>query len=158
MPSDPYRPLDDEARALTGDILRSAPFAALATTTQNGQPTVSRIAFAQVGGQPMSLISTLSDHTKALTDQPLCALLLGEPGSKGDPLTHPRLTLHATAVFLDKTAPEYKTARAGWLEQRPKSQLYIDFGDFCLVRFQPMSALLNGGFGKAYRLSPADLP
>lgn len=157
MPDDPYRPLDEDARRMTAEVLRTAPFAALATLTDAGTPTVSRIAFAYVQGQAMTLISTLSDHTKALTTSPACALLLGEPGNKGDPLTHPRLTLHATAEFLDKANPAYTDTRAGWLAHRPKSQLYIDFGDFRLVRFHPSCALLNGGFGKAYRLTSEDI-
>jgi len=157
MPQDPYRPLDDDARRMTADILQAAPFAALATLTEVGTPTVSRIAFAWIGGQAVTLISTLSDHTKALATSPTCALLLGEPGDKGDPLTHPRLTLHATAEFLDKSVPEYTKFRANWLAVRPKSQLYIDFADFNLVRLIPTGALLNGGFGKAYRLAPDDI-
>lgn len=157
MPDAPYRPVDAEARALTSEILCDAPFAALATITKTGAPSISRIAFALVDGYPMTLISTLSDHTQALIDRPTCALLLGEPGAKGDPLTHPRLTLHATASFLDKTDPAYADVRESWLTQRPKSQLYIDFGDFGLLRFLPASAFLNGGFGKAYQLTLGEI-
>ena len=101
-------------------------------------------------GAPLSLISTLSHHTAALEAEPRCALLLGEPGEKGDPLTHPRLTVHARARLIGRSDEEHPGLRACFLEQRPKAKLYIDFGDFRLVRFEVVDALLNGGFGKAY--------
>jgi putative heme iron utilization protein len=47
--------------------------------------------------------------------------------------------------------------RAHWLKGHPKAALYIDFADFAFVRLTPESALLNGGFGRAFRLSPEDL-
>ena len=47
--------------------------------------------------------------------------------------------------------------REHYLSQRPKAKLYIDFGDFRLVRFDVQTAFLNGGFGKAYKLSSSDL-
>jgi putative heme iron utilization protein len=78
--------------------------------------------------------------------------LLGEPGPKGDPLTHPRLTIQAVAEAQDK-AP----LKEHYLGRYPKAQLYYDFGDFRLMRFRPVSAFLNGGFGKAYRLTAEDL-
>jgi hypothetical protein len=34
---------------------------------------------------------------------------------------------------------------------------YVDFGDFGFVRLVPLSALLNGGFGRAVRLTAQDL-
>jgi hypothetical protein len=33
----------------------------------------------------------------------------------------------------------------------------MDFGDFGFVRLVPLSAFLNGGFGRAVRLAPDDL-
>ena len=77
--------------------------------------------------------------------------MIGEPG-KGDPLAHPRLTLSVTATFIDKA----KTADA-YLAHQPKAKLYIGFGDFHMVHLKPTEGLLNGRFGKAYRLAPSDL-
>jgi putative heme iron utilization protein len=109
------------------------------------------------GGAPLSLISTLSPHTAALEAETRCALLLGEPGLKGDPLTHPRLTIHARARLIERGDAAHPALRARFLEQRPKAKLYIDFGDFRLVRFEVTDALLNGGFGKAYLFGAEDL-
>lgn len=153
-PNDPIRPTDDEARALARGLIEAARFAALAVLDpETGLPVVTRIALtAGQDGLPLTLISTLSSHTAALDANPACSLLIGEPGPKGDPLTHPRLTLLAEAQAADKDA-----LKDHYLARLPKARLYYDFGDFRLIRFAPRSALLNGGFGKAYRLAAADL-
>ncbi len=153
-PADPIRPTDDAARALARDLITNARFAALGVLDpETGTPVVTRIALVPGPDHvPLTLISTLSTHTAALDANPACSVLIGEPGAKGDPLTHPRLTLQARAETADKAA-----LRAHYLGLYPKAQLYYDFGDFRLVRFRPTSALLNGGFGKAFRLIPTDL-
>lgn len=155
----PIRPTDDEARSLARTLIREARFAALAVTDpESGAPSVSRIAMATTAdGTPLTLISDLSTHTAALRADPRCALLLGEPGEKGDPLTHARLTLHARASFVSRESAEYSALRDHYLRLRPKAKLYVDFGDFNFVTFVPTGALLNGGFGKAFQLTPADL-
>ncbi|MBF9048025.1 pyridoxamine 5-phosphate oxidase [Rhodobacterales bacterium LSUCC0031] len=151
---DPIRPTDAEARSLARDLIAHARFAALGVIDpESGAPMVTRIALVPgPDGVPLTLISELSSHTAALRANPACSLLIGEPGAKGDPLTHPRLTLQARAEQADKAA-----LKAHYLTHYPKAQLYYDFGDFGLVRFAPIAGLLNGGFGKAYRLTPADL-
>ena len=47
--------------------------------------------------------------------------------------------------------------RARFLERHPKAKTYIDFPDFNLFRLSPVSANLNGGFGKAYAIEGKDL-
>lgn len=156
---DPFRPVDDDARALARALIDAATFGALGVIQPGtALPSVTRIALATApDGGPLSLVSTLSSHTEALMQNPACALLVGEPEDKGDPLTHPRLTLHATAHFLSRDHPDHAALRATYLDQRPKAKLYVDFGDFRFVTFDICDALLNGGFGKAYKLGPADL-
>ncbi|MBO9411457.1 MULTISPECIES: pyridoxamine 5'-phosphate oxidase family protein [unclassified Ruegeria] len=156
--TNPFRTVDDDARKLARDLVASATFGALAVSRPgNGFPSVSRIALA-VGpnGLPITLISDLADHTHALNANPNCAILLGEPGETGDPLTHPRLTLHAKAEFVARSTSEYVDLRNHYLNQRPKAKLYVDFTDFRFVRFEVTDGLLNGGFGKAWRLAPVD--
>ena len=152
--TDQIRPTDDEARDLARGLIASARFAALGVIDPgSGAPMVTRIAIVPgPDGTPLTLISTLSSHTAALATNPLCSLLIGEPGPKGDPLTHPRLTLQASAEPADKAM-----LKAHYLGLYPKAQLYYDFADFGLYRFAPSGGLLNGGFGKAYRLSASDL-
>ena len=148
---DPINPTDDAARALARDLLEGARFGALATRVDDA-PFVSRVAVAAEGGTPLVLASTLAAHTRGLLADPACALLVGEPGPKGDPLTHPRMTVVARAEEAPKAA-----LRDHWLAIHPKAALYFDFADFRLFRLVPEAVHLNGGFGKAYRLTAADL-
>ena len=150
---DPIRPTTDEARALARHLLVEARHGALAVLDpETGFPHVTRVAVGHDGAAALVLVSTLSHHTKALLTDPRCSLLVGEPGPKGDPLTHPRLTLQARAEAADKAAH-----RLGWLAVHPKTTLYYDFADFLLLRLVPFAAHLNGGFGQAFRLTAQDL-
>lgn len=155
----PIRPTDDNAISLAQDLLSKADSAALSFLhPETGHPSVSRIAVAALpNGALVSLMSELSTHTKALLQNPSCALLLGEVGGKGDPLTHPRITLHCTAKLVPHKDEAFANLREPYLQMRPKSKLYIDFADFSFAEFQVLSADLNGGFGKAYQLTAKDL-
>ncbi|MGC9420124.1 MAG: HugZ family protein [Rhodovulum sp.] len=158
MPAkDPFRPADDEARALARRLIDAARFGALGVL-RDGAPFVTRVALAPgPDGVPVTLISDLAPHTAALRAAPLCSLLVGEPGPKGDPLTHPRLTIEAEAAFVAPDDPGRAALRDHYLAQQPKARLYVDFGDFHFVRLVPRAGHLNGGFGKAYMLTAADL-
>lgn len=149
--TDPIRPTDDDARALARALCQNARFGALAVILPDGTPFVARVATGWDGTGPLMLISDLAEHTRALASDPRCALLVGEPGPRGDPLTHPRLTIRGRAEAADKA-----TLRASWLRDHPKSALYYDFADFRLMRLVVTAAALNGGFGRAYRLTPED--
>ena len=61
------------------------------------------------------------------------------------------------ASFVDRADPGHADLRARWLADHPKAKLYIDFGDFGFVRLTPLSALMNGCFGRAARLTAQDL-
>nr|WP_325250312.1 pyridoxamine 5'-phosphate oxidase family protein [Amylibacter sp.] len=159
MPVDPIRPTDDEAITLAKSLIAKATFGALGVLHPETQtPLVTRIAIGtDLKGTPLTLVSDLAAHTKALRNTPACGLMLGEPGPKGDPLTHPRLSIQATATFLNRDDPDFPETRASYLKSHPKSKLYIDFADFNFVRLTITSAALNGGFGKAYNLTAQDL-
>ena len=156
---DPVQPADEAARAQARALLAGARFGALAfTDAETGTPGISRIAVGlDAAGGPVTLISALSSHHAALRHSPLAALMVGEPGPKGDPLTHPRLMIRVEARFMDRSDPGHADLRDHWLATHPKAKLYVDFGDFGFVRLVPQSALLNGGFGRAVRLAPDDL-
>ena len=152
---DMLRPVDDAVRAQAKRLLRTARFGALATLAEDGWPMATRVALVtEIDGAPVFLASDLSHHTAALSADPRCALLVGEPG-KGDPLAHPRLTLYAEAERLGREADA--DARRRFLARHPKAALYADFGDFAFWRLRPTRADLNGGFGKASALDAADL-
>lgn len=151
---DPIRPTDENARALAASLVRNARFGSLGVLDPaTSFPMVTRIATLWLDGAPHVLISTLSAHTTALSQDPRCSLLLGEPADKGDPLTHPRLTLQCRAKDADKAA-----LKEAWLHAIPKAKLYYDFTDFRMMRLAVEDAHLNGGFGKAFHLTPEDLP
>jgi putative heme iron utilization protein len=155
----PINPTTDDARALAQSLLRAARFGALAVIDpKTGAPSVTRIGLGSApDGQPVTLISSLSSHTSALRRNPACSLLVGEPGPRGDPLTHPRMTLACRASFVAHGGPGWTELRARYLTQVPKAQLYIDFADFSFARLTVQSAALNGGVGKAFALGAEDL-
>lgn len=155
---DPVATATDDARAQALSLMQ-AHHAALAWSDAETQtPGISRIAFGlDPDGGPMALISGLAPHTAALRANPACALMLGEPGERGDPMTHPRLMIRALAQFVATDDPARPALRAHWLKGHPKATLYVDLPDFAFVRLVPQSALLNGGFGKAFRFTAEDL-
>ena len=155
---DPVRPADDGARDLAHRLMAGARHGALGVLDPGtGAPHVTRVAVGMDGRVPLLLISALSHHTRALAADPRCSLLLGEPGPRGDALTHPRLTLLAEAAFVAADDPGRAALRDGWLARHPKARVYVDLADFAFVRLSIAGAHLNGGFGRAFRLAAADL-
>ncbi len=155
---DPVQPADTAALALAQGLLALGHAALAWTDPDTGTPGISRIAFARdPEAGLMTLISGLAPHFRALRTNPACALMLGEVGDKGDPLTHPRLMIQANAVFVLPDDPARAAMRTRWLDRNPKATVYIDLPDFAFVRLTPVLALLNGGFGRAHRIDLADL-
>ena len=136
----------------------AAQYGALAVLDKDdGSPFVSRAGVATLpDGTPVILISGLSQHTQALHVDPRCSLLLGEPG-KGDPLAHPRISLHCRAARLERDAPDHARVSRRYLNRHPKAALYAGFPDFAFFRLDIERASLNGGFGKAYLLAGDEL-
>jgi heme iron utilization protein len=155
---DPVQRANDEARILARSLL-SLGHAALAwEDPDTGTPGISRIAFARdPEAGLLTLVSGLAPHFRALRDRPDCALMLGEVGDRGDPLTHPRLMIRARSAFVRADDPARDAIRSRWLERAPKARVYVDLPDFAFVRLAPVSALLNGGFARAFRIAPEDL-
>ncbi len=157
--TDPIRPTDDEARALARGLIADATYGAIGVLDpESGTPMVSRIAVVPgPDGLPLALVSDLSHHTRALKANPACSMLVGEPGAKGDPLTWPRLTLLGTARFTRHGDATHRDLADHFVAKQPKAKLYIGFGDFALLQLTLTGAHLNGGFGKAFVLTPEDL-
>jgi len=154
---DPLLPVDDGARRLARGLLRTARQGALATLDPaDGAPLATRTALAtDMDGTPVFLTSTLSAHTQALLADARCSVLVGEPG-KGDPLAHPRLTVTGRAERVGEGALRARLKRR-YLARHPKAGLYVDFPDFGFWRLRVERASLNGGFGRAYGMMPADV-
>ncbi|MFK4819846.1 HugZ family protein [Ochrobactrum quorumnocens] len=154
----PIRPTTPQAIQLAKTLIRTSRYGALAVLDSvTGRPLASRVAVAtDVDGTPVILVSGLAAHTPGLIANPACSLLLGEAG-KGDPLAHPRITLHCTAFKIERDSADYARTRRRYLNHNPKGSLYVDLGDFVFFRLVVESASLNGGFGKAFNLSRTDL-
>lgn len=153
------RETDDEARKLARIILRSARSAAIAVIEPDsgGFPFVSRVLIGiDTDGTPVILVSALSVHTQALSKDQRCSLLTGEIG-KGDPLAHARLTVQCEADKVERDSDVHARIRERFIRRHPKAKLYVDFPDFAFFRLTPLKASMNGGFGRAYALSGADL-
>lgn len=151
------RDTDDQARAQARELIVTARFAAIAVIDpETGYPNSSRVLTATDGmSLPVILASRLAAHTRALLASPRCSLLVGEPG-KGDPLAWPRISVQCDAVPVAADDPQRPHLRARFLRRHPKAALYADFPDFLFFRLLPVSASLNGGFGRAYALSRTD--
>ena len=147
------RPYD--ARAEARHLLRTVRSGALATLTPEGDPYASLVTVATLpDGSPVLPLSTLAVHTQHLMADPRCSLLLDSAG-KGDPLTHPRLTIAARAV---KAGAEERAAwRSRFLRRHPKAEIYVDFGDFSFWRLDLGGARIIGGFGRIHMLEASDL-
>ena len=152
------RETDAEAVRLARTLVRTARYGALAALEPgSGAPLASRVATAtDIDGTPLILISALSEHTRALLADPRCSLLVGEPG-KGDPLAHPRISLHCRAARLERDTPDHARVSGRYLNRHPKAALYAGFPDFAFFRLDIERASLNGGFGKAYLLAGDEL-
>lgn len=156
--ADPVQPANDDALTLVRQLLTLGHAALAWADPDTGTPGISRIAFARdPEAGLLTLVSGLAPHFRALRDRPDCALLLGEVGDRGDPLTHPRLMIRARAAFIAPDDPTRPAIRDRWLARNPKARVYIDLPDFAFVRLTPVSALLNGGFARAFHVAPADL-
>ncbi|WP_128514946.1 pyridoxamine 5-phosphate oxidase [Tabrizicola thermarum] len=155
---DPVQPADADALLLARKLLALGHAALAWVDPDTGAPGISRIAFARdPEAGLLTLVSGLAPHYRALRDRPDCALMLGEVGPTGDPLSHPRLMIRARAAFVAPDDPARPGIRSRWLQRNPKATVYIDLPDFAFVRLAPTSALLNGGFARAFHISPDDL-
>jgi putative heme iron utilization protein len=148
----------EDAIALAKSLVREARHGALATLDpKTGRPVATRVGLAtDADGTPLILVSALAAHTPALRADPRCSLLVGEPG-KGDPLAHPRLTLHCNAREIERGGAEEARIAGRYLAHNPKASLYAGLGDFRYFRLEPGEASLNAGFGRAYALGAGDV-
>ena len=154
---DPIRPTDEAARDIARHLIHGMRHAVLGTLDpDSGAPLLTRIAIqADPDGMPVALLSGLAAHTRTLLADPRAGLMIADPGAeKGHIMTHARLSILALATRL----PGDDAARRDrWLRRDPKAQVYIDLPDFSFWRIAPQSGLLNAGFARAFRLTPADM-
>lgn len=156
--TDPLQPVDARARALASRLLRTADTGSLATLAEeDGSPFASLVTTAtDYDGSPVLLLSALSAHTRALRRDPRCSLLVSQPG-RGDPLAHPRLTVVADGVRIDREHRDHRWLRGRFLARHPAAGHYVDFADFDFYRLEIRWGRLTAGFANAFALQATDV-
>jgi putative heme iron utilization protein len=148
-----YQETTEETVRQVKTLIRVARHGALAVLDPaDGGPLVSRAGVStDIDGAPVLLLSGLAAHTRALRADPRCSLLVGDEG-KGDALARPRLSIKAVATEIERGGNDHERIAWRYLCHQPKAKLYVDLPDFRFFRIEPISASLNGGFGRAYNL------
>lgn len=135
-------------------IMRRALKASLATINhKTGTPYASLVMVAMhADGAPLTLISTLAEHTKNIAKDPRASLLLDETGGLGDPLEGARVTVSG---IMEKT--EDPMVRNRFLNRHPAAAGYVDFEDFAFYTLRVEGAHFVGGFGRINDLTAQEL-
>ena len=108
---------------------------------------------------PLALLSGLALHSRALARDPRAALLIDAPEAertRGAALAHARLSLRVRAERVPEDAGT-EALRAAWRARDPKAAVYLGLPDFSFWRLVPQDGLLNAGFGRAFRLTGAQI-
>ena len=104
-------------------------------------------------GDIILLLSDLSDHAKNVQRCSRASLLMDGTLNLKEPLTGPRLTLLGEV----KVSSDQDADKTRYLEQHPSAAMYAGFKDFRLYRFRIAEGLFVAGFGRIFRLKPAEL-
>jgi putative heme iron utilization protein len=121
--------------------------------TPSGHPYASLLLTAtEPDGAPVFLISKLALHTKNLSVDARCSLLIDGTGTDADPMAGARITLIGEARPTSSA-----TARARFLARHPAAEGYADFPDFSFYAFDITSAHFIGGFGRIVDLKRDEL-
>lgn len=140
-------------------LLASSRWAALAVV-DDGAPAAAMTAYALApdGAALYVLLSQMARHTRALLTEPRAALVVSDPDTgEGDPQTLPRLSLSGVALALVPGTPEHDAGRAAYAGRFPDAEERFALADFVLFRFEPSEARWVGGFGRALRMTGAQL-
>jgi putative heme iron utilization protein len=155
--------MDTATSRLLGALVRGPSVAALATL-HDGRPFASMIPYAvhvdAATGRLLFVthVSRLSAHTRDMLASPDVCLLVTAPEDESlPPQALPRVSLPATATFVDPEAPEYAALRAAYVGRFPHAADYFQFGDFSLVALEPTGCRFIAGFARALTLSPEQL-
>jgi hypothetical protein len=151
MVSDTYLP---PARLLAGFR-----WAALAVVN-DGSPAAAMTSYALApdGTALYVHLSQMALHTRALLEEPRAAFVVSAPDTgEGDPQTLPRLSLAGVALALVPGTPEYAAGQATYVGRFPAADERFALADFVLFRFEPSEARWVGGFGRALRMTGAQL-
>lgn len=102
--------------------------------------------------RPLLLISGLAVHTANILACPRVSLLVDGSEGYADRLAGPRVSLVGSVTKIDKDA-----GKKTYLADQPSAELYYEFQDFTLYRFDLQRAHLVGGFGKVHWVEGAEV-
>jgi putative heme iron utilization protein len=140
-------------------LLASSRWAALAVVVE-GAPAAAMTSYALApdGTALYVHLSQMALHTRALLEEPRAALVVSAPDpGDGDPQTLARLSLSGVALALVPGTPEYEAGRSAYVGRFPGAEERFALADFVLFRFEAAEARWVGGFGRALRMSGAQL-
>ena len=152
--------MKDEIRIQVRRLLLEQRWAALATQGDDGNPSVSFVAYAtdpEFAGF-LLYVSRLAAHTRNLLARPAAALAVSEPDDgHGDPQLLRRITIEGSISVIVRETPDYHASRERYLAKLPQAEQLFGFEDFVLMRLRPQTARYVGGFARAFQLSPEQL-
>jgi putative heme iron utilization protein len=104
-------------------------------------------------GEPILLLSDLSDHARNLKRDPKASLLFDGTLELKEPLTGLRLTVIGAVRLAEDQAAD----KALYVTCQSSAELYAGFGDFHCFRFKIIEGLFVAGFGRIHRIAPSEL-
>ncbi|KAM7505604.1 hypothetical protein LguiB_004508 [Lonicera macranthoides] len=135
-------PSIEETRTVLDHSLRGM----LSTFSQKyeGYPSGSMVDFAcDAYGSPILAVSSLAVHTKNLSANPKCSLLVGkDPEDRSDLF----ITVHGDAISVPEKDRE--SIRTAYLAKHPDA-FWVDFGDFQFMRIEPKVVRFVSGVATA---------
>ena len=148
--------MDIGSKNLLVHMLTSVRIAALATISDE-DPRVSMVSF--VTAQDFSAfyvyVSRLAQHTVEMQKNKQVGLLIAETDDgRTDPQELARLSVRASAVFMENGEPGYAPVKERYIERFPASEPLFKLADFGLWRITPKGARFEAGLGKAFNLAP----
>ena len=151
--------MDAQSEKLLAHIIRTTRVAALATM-RDEKPHSSMVAYAPVENFSALYIfvSRLAQHTMDMIKDKHVSLLIAETDDgRADPQTLARLSIRASAEFMENGEPGYAPVKKMYIETFPESEQLFQLADFGLWRIKPKGARYVAGFAKAFNLTPETL-
>ena len=151
--------MDTQSEKLPAHIISTTRIAALGTIRDEA-PRVSMVAFVAAADFSAFYvhISRLAQHTLDMQKNKLVSLLIAEADDgRPDPQTLARLSIRASAEFMENGEPGYAPIKNQYIERFPESEPLFKLADFSLWRIKPKGARYVAGLAKAYNLSPETL-
>lgn len=151
--------MDIQTEKLLARTISSARIAALGTIRDEA-PRVSMVAFVAAADFSAFYIhvSRIAQHTVDMQKNKQVSLLIAETDDgRADPQTLARISIRASAVFMENGEPGYAPVKNQYIERFPESAPLFKLSDFDLWRIKPKGARFVAGFSKAYNLSPETL-